>query len=120
MTPVPVQTFLAWCSWFTFGVALLSTTVPMLIPFGILFTLLGMSPFFSERIVLRFLGAFILLLGIALLYVIQGFRLGDGLPRSCPKPSLWYSGLLVIGWGIGIVFGFRRWRISRTKEPPNT
>ena len=118
MTPVPVQTFLAWCTWFTFGVALLSTTVSMVIPFGILFTLLGLSPFFSERLVVRFFGIYLLLLGVALLYVIQGFRLG-GLPRSWPKPPLWYSGVLIIGWGAGIFFGFRRWRASRTKGSPD-
>ena len=119
MTPVPIQTFLAWCSWFTFGVALLSTTVPMVIPFGILFAALGLSPFFSERVISRLFGLFFLLLAIALLSVIQALRHGDGLPSSWPKPSLWYSGLLIVGWGAGIFFGFRRWRASRTKGSPD-
>jgi len=92
----------------------------MVIPFGILFTVLGMSPFFSERVLLRFLGVFFLLLAIALLAVVQALQHGDGLPRSWPKPPLWYSGLLIVGWGSGIFFGFRCWRASRAKAPPDT
>jgi hypothetical protein len=113
---IPVHTFLAWCTWFTFGVALLSTTIPMLIPFGIAFTLLGIAPFFSERVVLRFMVYFLGLLGISLLYVVQSLRLGEGLPSSMPKPSIWYVAVLIVGWGVGILFGFRRWRASRLNE----
>lgn len=115
MTRMSIQTFFAWCFCFTFGLTLLSTTIPMVIPFGILFAFLGLSAFFSERFVARFFGIFLLLLGIALLYVIQGLRLGDGLPHSWPKPSLWYSGLVIVGWGAGVFFAFRRWRASRVK-----
>ncbi len=112
---VPVQTYLRWCTWFTLGITLLGTTVPMLVLFGIAFTILGLAPFFSERLVLRFMIYFLGLLGLSLLYVLQGLRLGDGWPSSLPKPPIWYAAILIVGWGAGILFGFRRWRASRAK-----
>ena len=115
LSPVPAPTFLAWLTWFTFGLALLSTTISMLIPFGIAFTFLGIAPFLRERLVLRFLPLFIGLLGVSLLAIIQALRVGDGFPTSIPKPPIWYVGALVVGWGIGILFGFRLWRASRVK-----
>ena len=115
LSPVPAPTFLAWLTWFTFGLSLLATTISMLIPFGIVFTFLGIAPFLKERLVLRFMLLFIGLLGVSLLAIIQSLRVGDGFPTSIPKPSIWYVGVLVVGWGIGILFGFRLWRASRLK-----
>ena len=119
VSPVPAPTFLAWLTWFTLGVALLATTIPMLIPFGIALTFLGIAPFLKERLVLRFMFLFIGLLGVSLLAIIQGLRVGDGFPTSIPKPPIWYVGALVIGWGIGILCGYRFWRASRLKGSQN-
>jgi len=116
--PVPVQSFLACCTWFTFGIALLGTTISALFPFGIAFAFIGIAPFLDQRLVVRLMPFFLVLLAIAFFGVVQGLRVGDGWPSSMPKPPTWYFVVLIVVWGAGIVFNFRRWRSSILNKKP--
>jgi hypothetical protein len=118
IAPVPAVTFAAWCAWFTIGLSLLGTTIPILRPFGFIFTFLGIMPFFSERVMIRFLLPFIFMLGVSLLYVIDLLSRGGELFSSPMKPSIWFDCSLIIVWGVGVSFAFRRWLSSRSKPKP--
>jgi len=50
----------------------------------------------------------------SLVAVVQGLRLRDGFPTEWPRPELWYAGSLLCVWGIGVLFGFRRWHRGRS------
>ena len=110
-----VHSFLAWCTWFTIGMVLVGSAIPMFIPLGLALTLLGLGPFLGERLVLRFLVFFLGLLGLALLYILQGLRLYGAAATLEPKLSIWYEAVVVVVWGAGILFSFRRWRFSILK-----
>lgn len=112
IAPMLVHNFLAWCTWFTIGMVLVGSAIPMFVPLGLALTLLGLGPFLGERLVLRFLVYFLGLLGLALLYILQGLRLDEAASTLKPRLSIWYEAMVVVVWGAGVLFTFRRWRSS--------
>ncbi len=113
---VPTYVFLAWCTWFTIGFAVLGTSVPMLIPFGIILIALGIMPFLPESFSRAIMRLYILGLGVGLLYVIQTMRLEYGTPITRHEPSILYAGGLIILWGTCILLANRRWNASQHEK----
>jgi hypothetical protein len=117
---VPSHIFLLYITLFTFGVALVGTTISILWPFGVVLAFVGLSRFMRDRRVLSFVGAGIFLLGTSLALLLQGLRLGKISSVTIPKPPMWYCVVIIISWGCGILFCYRRWHEWRTKQlPPN-
>jgi hypothetical protein len=116
MLPVPIQSMFTYCALFTLGIAFLSTRAPILVPFGLVFTFVGIAIFLPEQFAARFLGAFILMLCLALLSVLNELRTEAPLFRP-QRLTLWSAGAFGLLWGIGILFAWRRWSDVRVQKP---
>lgn len=114
MLPVPVQTLFNYSALFTVGIALLSTRASLLMPFGLVFAFVGLAVFLPEKVAVRLLGFFLLLLVIALLSVLQRLRSGDPLIRP-EQLTVFSAGGFALIWGLGMLFAWRRWWSGRTQ-----
>jgi hypothetical protein len=118
LPPVSAISFATHITWFTFGIALLITSVPVLRPFGFVLIFLGLVPLVVEGMLAACMPLFFALLGYSLLTLVQCLRSGKELYHPSMKPSVWFACILVVFWAVGLRFAFRRWRTSQPKDLP--
>ncbi|MCD6052462.1 MAG: hypothetical protein K0Q55_3880 [Verrucomicrobia bacterium] len=118
LSPVSAISFATNITWFTFGVALFITSVPILKPFGFVLIFLGLAPLVADGFFAACFPLFFTLLGYGLLTLINELTNGKELYHPSMKPTLWFACITVVFWAVGLRFAFLRWRTSQPKDLP--